>query len=681
MKNKFYALTLLAFSLYLNGQAQCNDVTLTTQAQVDAFPTFGCASLAGRLTISGDDITHLDSLYSLTSATELDITGNGNLTSLHGLEQFTQVTSGCCTPWDNFRVEDNARLENIDALSALTYAGGSASISNNPVLVDVDGLSSLNRVGGALQIYNNASLTNLTGLSSLTRIGKKDSFGDGSLGIGSNPSLRSISGLSNVAGLPGSLVINDNDALTDLDGLEKITSVGDVLYVTGNASLVDIDGLSAVTSAAYIINISDNAMLPNLDGLRSLEALGGKTHGELKISNNAALQNVDGLSNFTSLQRPNRILTVTDNPNLSRGCGLYPLLHESFVCIACTTTVTMSGNGPGISQEGIYAGGSCDGTQPNVPTRPVNIVFSDVTSTSIRVSYSAGEEMPTGGYVLMMRVGLSSFPTNMPFDSGEFPMGTYLGVTPSSWVVANSMDTTHVISGLQPNTHYFFEVVAYSNDFDYLSGDPLSGDQMTTASGPATSIVFSDVTDNSMTVSFTPSGAAVDGYLTLMRAFGAPLPEDAPINGTVYSVGQVIGSSTIVVGTGLDTARYIVYLMPDVEYYFDIIPYTNNQYEIENSLSGHQRTNSDAPYPNPFVESLTIPFTVSNDDTDVRILVSDQMGRPVAEVVNQSFAAGKHIATWDRSDISGGRAGEGIYIYSIATSDSQTTRKGKIVAR
>ena len=681
MKNKIYALTLFAFALYFNAQAQCSNVTLRSQAEVDAFPTLGCSSASGIVTISGNDITHLDSLYNLVSATELFITGNTNLTNLHGLEQFTRVTSGCCTPWDNFSIENNARLENIDALSALTFAGGSTSITSNPMLTNLDGLSSLTRIGGGMRILGNASLTNLDGLSSLTTIGKKDSFGDHSLIIGGNHSLTNITGLRGITTLPGSLGINNNDALTNLDGLENLTYIENALNLVGNASLVDINGLSSLTQAIFVVEITNNSVLPNLDGLSSFHTLGGNERAEFRITNNLMLQNVDGLSNFTRLGSPQKALTVTGNPNLTRGCGLYPLLHESFVCTVCTRNITMSNNGAGISEEEIYAGGSCDGTQPDVPTKPINIVFSDVTSTSMRVSYSPGEEMPTGGYVLLMRVGLSSFPTNMPWDGEEFPVGTSLGSTPSSRVVANSMDTTQFVSGLQPNTHYFFEVVAYSDDLDYLSGDPLSGDQMTVLSGPATSIVFSDVTDNSMTVSFTPSGASVDGYLTLMRAFGSPLPDDAPQNGTAYSVGQAIGSSTIVVGTGLDTARYIVYLMPDVEYYFDIIPYTNNQYEIENALSGHQPTNSNAPYPNPFVESLTIPFTVSNDNTDVRILVSDQMGRPVAEVVNQSFAAGKHVATWDRSNISGGRAGEGTYIYSIATSDSQTTRKGKIVAR
>lgn len=228
------------------------------------------------LTISGDDITHLDSLYNLVSATEFTITGNGNLINLHGLEQFAEVTSGCCTPWDNFSIENNARLENIDALSALTSAGGSTSITSNPMLTNVDGLSSLNRVGGELRILNNASLTNLDGLSSLTTLGKRDSFGDGSLTI-------------------------------------------------GNASLINIDGLSSLTQASFFVDISNNSVLPNLDGLSSFHFLGGKERGEFRLSNNLMLQNVDGLSNFTSVGPPQKALTVTGNLNLTKGCGLYPV--------------------------------------------------------------------------------------------------------------------------------------------------------------------------------------------------------------------------------------------------------------------------------------------------------------------------------------------------------------------
>lgn len=40
------------------------------------------------------------------------------------------------------------------------------------------------------------------------------------------------------------------------------------------------------------------------------------------------------------------------------------------------------------------------------------------------------------------------------------------------------------------------------------------------------------------------------------------------------------------------------------------------------------------PYPNPFVEEITIPFTINEDGSNVTILIMDQLGRVVSEVVN-----------------------------------------------
>src|SRR5258708_25875589 len=99
----------------------CSGISLTSQAQVDAFPsTYGCSVINGGLTISGSDITNLDSLYSITQ-----IDGDP----------------------------------------------GGLSITGNPLLKNINGLSSLSNVGyGWVYISNNPSLTNLNGLSSLKQI-------------------------------------------------------------------------------------------------------------------------------------------------------------------------------------------------------------------------------------------------------------------------------------------------------------------------------------------------------------------------------------------------------------------------------------------------------------------------------------------------------------------------------
>jgi len=81
-----------------NYVVQCaGDISLSTQAQVDAFPgTYGCSEISGTLTISGNDITNLDSLYSVTTIGKLNISSNSNLTNLNGLAGLSRVEA--CRP-------------------------------------------------------------------------------------------------------------------------------------------------------------------------------------------------------------------------------------------------------------------------------------------------------------------------------------------------------------------------------------------------------------------------------------------------------------------------------------------------------------------------------------------------------------------------------------------------------
>jgi hypothetical protein len=416
-----------------------------------------------------------------------------------------------------------------------------------------------------IQIEDNQLLTNLNGLSALTSVGKNTNAGDQSIDIERNPALKSINGLRNLSGVSGRLVINDNNVLPTLDGLEKITQAGG-LFVTANDSLANINGLSSLNTVNGGVIITDNNSLQNLDGLRSLRHVTFTGGATMRISNNQALTNVDSLSSFTDLGGPSRRLTVTDNTNLTRGCGFYNLLNTSF-CEGCSGQVTFSGNGAGVTEAEIRAAGPCEGGNHSENSR--------------------------------------------------------------------------------------------------MSSD----------------LAFSDVTDNSMNVSFT-SGEGNEGYITIMRAFESALPDEGPQDGTSYGIGDVIGCCTIVVGKGMDTVLNILYLEPDIDYYFDIIPYTaGNDYDLDKVLSGYQRTMPQSqPYPNPFVENITIPFTISEEDSNVRVLIFDQTGRPVSEVVNDRYDRGKHYVTWNRLDMSGNRATNGVYIYSITTNSNEPI-KGMLVAK
>ena len=78
----------LARELLIDGVVFEGDVTLTSQAEVNAFHY---SEVTGGLTISGDDVTNVNALASLQRVKSLRIVGNASLTNVDGLSALVQV--------------------------------------------------------------------------------------------------------------------------------------------------------------------------------------------------------------------------------------------------------------------------------------------------------------------------------------------------------------------------------------------------------------------------------------------------------------------------------------------------------------------------------------------------------------------------------------------------------------
>jgi hypothetical protein len=61
----------------------------------------------------------------------------------------------------------------------------------------------------------------------------------------------------------------------------------------------------------------------------------------------------------------------------------------------------------------------------------------------------------------------------------------------------------------------------------------------------------------------------------------------------------------------------------------------------------------DQNYPNPFNPSTVIRYAVS-EDAHVRLVVTDALGRQVAELVNSRVDQGMHEVTFDGAQLSSG---------------------------
>ncbi|MBY5958992.1 T9SS type A sorting domain-containing protein [Membranicola marinus] len=316
----------LLFFIFLTivARAQCptGDVTLLSQAEVNAFATNypSCTTLPGHLGISGNNIMDLsplenletiggylliynnsslknvDGLSSLSSiGGDLNIYNNGSLANVDGLSSLTSIDGG-------LNIYNNGSLANVDGLSSLTSIGVVLEIRDNSSLMNVDGLSALNSIGASLYIFYNSSLTNVDGLSSLLSIGRK-------LYIVSNVSLTNVGGLSSLSSIGGDLALYNNGALANLDGLSSLSSVGGNLDIRDNSSLTNVDGLSSLSSVGGWLWIQNNAILPSLEGLENIDP-GSIT--DLRIQDNPILSYCD-LSNICTYLEGTGPRTISNN--------------------------------------------------------------------------------------------------------------------------------------------------------------------------------------------------------------------------------------------------------------------------------------------------------------------------------------------------------------------------------
>ncbi len=180
MKKAVPFIAVLLMSAYSAFPQGClpGGIEFATQAQIDSFPANypGCSRIEGNVTIYGNEITSLDSLYTLTSlAGDLYISFNHKLVSLSGLENVTSID-------------------------------GLLHIENNTSLVSIDGLKNLASIGGYLYIFFNESLKSLTGFEKLATIGQ-------GLHIGYSHGLSSLAGLEKVTSIGGGLWIFQNRSL------------------------------------------------------------------------------------------------------------------------------------------------------------------------------------------------------------------------------------------------------------------------------------------------------------------------------------------------------------------------------------------------------------------------------------------------------------------------------------
>ncbi|MFC2088909.1 choice-of-anchor D domain-containing protein, partial [Calditrichota bacterium] len=262
--------------------------------------------------------------------------GDGIFSSLES----ASVSLYCETCEGDFELNSQADVNNFGATGCNVVTG--YLIIKGSDITNLDALSNLISVG-SLSVTKCAALINLDGLSNLISVSNL-------LDISVNASLENIDGLSNVK-FVGSLGINSNPLITNINSLSGITSVDKAVYLWDNISLTNVDGLSNLTSARTV-TIDHNDALENIDGLSSLMTLGEYLGVSLKID---------------------------ENHNLTRCCGIYPILAYGTI----PGQVFIQNNGcDECTQEGILSAGSCTIVEIQEVIDEVEVLISEGTLTN-----------------------------------------------------------------------------------------------------------------------------------------------------------------------------------------------------------------------------------------------------------------------------------------------------------
>lgn len=268
--------------------AQCGDVTLSSQAEVDNFATNypGCTEV-GNLTISGNDITNLNELLSLQKIDgDLHIVNCPLLTNVNGLSNITGLGG-------SLQIKGNNVLSNIAGLANIDHNTiSSLTIKDNPELAACryENICVYLFTGKPKEISgNNANCYNENDIKYICAQYLPPSC-PGDVSLTSQAQVDDFALYPRCTIVNGSLVISGSD-ITNLNGLVSIKEITGALYISGCTSLTDISGLSSLEGIGGRLSIGDNSLLSNINGLQALKSVGEY----LLLENNPELTDVSGL--------------------------------------------------------------------------------------------------------------------------------------------------------------------------------------------------------------------------------------------------------------------------------------------------------------------------------------------------------------------------------------------------
>ncbi len=256
--------------------------------------------------------------------------------------------------------------------------------------------------------------------------------------------------------------------------------------------------------------------------------------------------------------------------------------------------------------------------------QPTALNFIGSTGTSISASFTAAVGSPSApsGYIVLRKTG--SAPTDLPVDGTTYTVGTAIG-TSTVAAIGSGTSFTDTFTGSATPPIYYYAIYSYNNDGTaniYRAILPLQGNRTPLALEPTaqpTAFSKSSITTTTFTVSFTAAAGSPTGYIALRKA-GAPT--EVPVDGTAYTLGNSLGTSTVAyVGTAATFPQTA--LTANTSYSYAIFSYNGStgtfNYLTTGPLTGTVSTLVAAPtaqptalvFSNVGAQSLTGNFTAA----------------------------------------------------------------------
>lgn len=253
-------------------------------------------------------------------------------------------------------------------------------------------------------------------------------------------------------------------------------------------------------------------------------------------------------------------------------------------------------------------------TMPTEPGTPPSIAFSNITTTSLTVSYTAPSPAPTGGYLVIRKFGAYLPGSSWPLDGIVYNQGDQM--PGGEYVVYKGTNLTFNDSGMPPSSRPYYYVFGYNGSGILTNyGSPLIGLRYLLATEPTdqpTTLSFNSIASTSFTVSYSSSTTAT-GYVVISGA--GTVPTIPPTDGTIYSAGYTFGDGSKVKYVGANNTFNETGLTANQLYYYKVYAYSGTNGEDYNYLTSSPLSGSQATLPTEPTNSPLGPILFSNITT------------------------------------------------------------------